>query len=788
MPKKHKGSTKHSTTRIMVSLFLTILSLFIASCATSDDDDDPVAPSVKYGSLNVEFKTSDIEKILADREKIDVKVTILGDFSGTETKTIEKSKASEPVIFKFPEIKEGSVITVSSEVCETGFKTVIYDGKSANITIVKDTVNKAEINLAPCSSLPKIDLNFNTTIKSYSLVKILDVIYLSDKSNANYKDYSVCKDSVISDSVLQLKVKNFTESYTLKLNDKAITVTEGKVAFQDILTNTIASKNTIKILKGEETIDTAEYTVETGYYVCPVPALKIVTKEGSSEEVGKSHIIKAGENLRYGVKAGTSSKIEFEVVQEDGKAYPAEIKTSFKVENATVDNNLVTINGKNKNTYEVKVSIEVPEEYKKPGVAYSGTVSFTTKYDIETGYVKVEELGYRNYKLEYSNDGKSFETIAEEIKKSPIYCFDEYGDIYYTGNSIIGYSINKYSVNTKTSTNLDEVNFCRTLSYDYENSTLYCFNKSSIGYEMSIICGETNKNYSISAYEGKNISDIERIAVKDGNLYVWYKDTNTLYKYTMNISDTEIKLENEQRFAFPDNIKTISGGNVDVNDMVLLDDNIYMAVGMGKDYSKEGYDQYTGWAISSSEYVAESRGCILKFNLLNNKFDVTGLSENKRELSSGEFNLYGGKGFISCFSMSDIPNYDANKLYLDEGKTNPATFKIKITCYGPELEDSDLGYVHNFAAIKPKKLVFTQGKSFMYVDGEVSFDCKIINAYSSIDLSTFAIDGSLEKIDDMNFDFKFANCISVQVFDESTTLYYGENEPGQFQTFYFQKQ
>lgn len=518
------------------------------------------------------------------------------------------------------------------------------------------------------------------------------------------------------------------------------------------------------------------------------PALKLVTKNGSSEEKGKSKLLISDEDVRYGVKPGVPSEVEFLVVQEDGTAFPENVKTSFKIESGevTVNGNVVTFAAKPNNT--VKVTVTAEDK--------TSTVSFTTKYDIETGYVKVEEVGYKNYKLEYSNDGKCFETIAEEIINSPIYCFDEYGDIYYTGSSNIGYSINKYSVNTKTSTNLHEVNFCLSLSYDYENSTLYCLNENHSANEMLIICGETNKNYSISAYEGKNISDIKRIAVKDGNLYVLYEDTNTLYKYTMNISDTEIKLENEQKYAFPDNVKTVIYGNeyignksenVSVNDMVLLDDDIYMAVGMGKDYSKEGYDRNTGWAISSSEYMAESRGCILKFNLLNNKFDVTGLSENKRELSSGEYNLYGGKGFISCFSMSDIPNYDTYKLYLDEEKTKPATFKIKITCYGPELEDSDLGYVHNFAAIKPKKLVFTQGKSFMYVDGEVSFDCKIINAYSSIDLSTFAIDGSLEKIDDTNFDFEFDSCISVRVFDDLTTLYYGDNESDQYQDFFYKK-
>lgn len=432
-----------------------------------------------------------------------------------------------------------------------------------------------------------------------------------------------------------------------------------------------------------------------------------------------------------------------------------------------------------------------PAEELDDPVGADDTVSFTNKHDIETGYVKVKEVASRDYRLEYSNDGKSFETICRS-QSEPIYCFDEYGDIYFHMEDASTNEVKKYSVNTKEYKTIFEDKYIQALSYDYDNSVLYLHYYDD-GYKLLTLGGETQKEYSISELKDY----MKFFAVKNNDIYFVYesKDTNTLYKYTMNISDTEIKLENEQMFAFPDNVKTVIYGNeyignksenVSVNDMILLDDDIYMAVGMGKeDYTK--YDGFKGWKLYSTEYVAESRGCILKFNLLNNKFDVTGLSENKRELSSGEYNLYGGDGFISCFSMSDMHNYDANKLYLDEGKTNPATFKIKMTCYGPELEDSDLGYVHNFAAIKPKKLVFTQGKNFIYVDGDGSFDCKKINAYSSIDLSTFAIDGSLEKIDETNFDFRLDNCTSFPVFDDVTTLYYGENESKQFQSFSFYK-
>lgn len=724
-------------------LTILMMAVFAFTGCNQNPEEEVVLKGITLDTTNVKTEFTVGDEFTTDG------LVVTATYSDETTKTVDGWTPTGNDLSKPAESQEITITYAEGEVEVSASYTIV----------VKEKTSGGESGKEPPAT-PKIALSFNTKIESYSLVKIFDVIYLSDKSNANYKDYSVCKDSVISDSVLQLKVNDYDESYALTINDKAVTVTEGKVAFQDILKNTIVGKNTIKILKGEETIDTAEFTVETGYFDCSSPALKIVTKEGSSAEVGESHIIKAGENLRYGVKAGTSSKIEFEVVQEDGKAYPAEIKTSFKVENATVEKNLVTINGKNKNTYEVKVSIEVPEEYKKPGAAFSGTASFTTKYDIETGYVKVEEVASRDYRLEYSNDGKSFETISES-QSEPIYCFDEYGDIYFHMEDASTNEVKKYSVNTKEYKTIFEDKYIQALSYDYDNSVLYLHYYDD-GYKLLTLGGETQKEYSISELNYY----MKFFAVKNNDIYFVYKyeDTNTLYKYTMNISDTEIKLENEQKYAFPANVKTISGGNVDVNDMILLDDDIYLAVGIGWDIITDD-----SVFVTSLNNNIDSRGCILKFNITSSKFDVLRLDNTCNTIKLPT--LYAHYSYYGNRLKREKDQY--TQFYYDSKKTSPVTADIVFNFYVPKQDDSNsFGYITGFAAIKPKKLVCTQNRNFVYLDDTDEIHNKFVNAYSSIDLCDFAISDYTKLGTESDFIDIFSSCGEIQLFDKEEEVYY----------------
>lgn len=725
-----------------------MMAVFALTGCDQNPEEEVVLKGITLDTTNVKTEFTVNDEFTTDG------LVVTATYSDETTKTVDGWTATGNDLSKPAESQEITITYAEDEVEVSASYTIVVKAKESPAT-------------------PKIALSFNTKIESYSLVKIFDVIYLSDKSNANYKDYSVCKANEISDSVLQLKVNDYDESYALTINDKAVTVTEGKVAFQDILKNTIVGKNTIKITKDNETIDSAEYTVETGYFDCPSPALKIVAKEGSSAEVGESHIIKADENLRYGVKAGTSSKIEFEVVQEDGKAYPAEIKTSFKVENATVDNNLVTINGKNKNTYEVKVSIEVPEEYKKPGAAYSGTASFTTKYDIETGYVRTYDKSSNswnsNYVIEYSPDGKNFTTIKENMREPSLYCFDEYGDIYYSfpTENYPGYTIEKYSVDKKESEDALQDRSFYALSYDYDNSTLY-YLYSDREYIMHIKNGEIDERYTISGLQSNGVEP-KKIVVNDEDIYIWYtslleNDTNILYKYTMNISDKEIKLENEQKYAFPANVKTSDGGNVTINDMVIIDDDIYMAVGMGQSIFNEG-----SIILDSVKYNIDSRGCMLKFNITSSKFDVLGLGDSHNTTVKLP-ELYAIENGDFYLTKTEPEKYI--QLYYDRENKNPVTVEIEINFYTPKTDDNNsFGYVTSFAAIKPKKLVCTQNRNFVYVDDTDEIHNKFVNAYSSIDLCDFAISDYTKLGTESDFNELIDEYSSFIPFDKELTLY-----------------
>lgn len=497
------------------------------------------------------------------------------------------------------------------------------------------------------------------------------------------------------------------------------------------------------------------------------PALKLVTKNGSSEEKGKSKLLISDEDVRYGVKPGVPSEVEFLVVQEDGTAFPENVKTSFKIESGevTVNGNVVTFAAKPNNT--VKVTVTAEDK--------TSTVSFTTKYDIETGYVRTYDKNNdpwdSNYVIEYSPDGKNFTTIKENMGEPSLYCFDEYGDIYYSfpTEGFPGYTIEKYSVDKKESENVLQDRSFYALSYDYDNSTLYYLYSDS-EYIMHIKNGEINKRYIISGLQSNGVEP-KKIVVNDEDIYIWYtswykdkNDTNILYKYTMNISDKEIKLENEQKYAFPANVKTSDGGNVTINDMVIIDDDIYMAVGMGQSIFNEG-----SIILDSVKYNIDSRGCMLKFNITSSKFDVLGLGDSHNTTVKLP-ELYAIENGDFYLTKTEPEKYI--QLYYDRENNNPVTVEIEINFYTPKTDDNNsFGYVTSFAAIKPKKLVCTQNRNFVYVDDTDEIHNKFVNAYSSIDLCDFAISDYTKLGTESDFNELIDEYSSFIPFDEELTLY-----------------
>jgi len=166
--------------------------------------------------------------------------------------------------------------------------------------------------------------------------------------------------------------------------------------------------------------------------------------------------------------------------------------------------------------------------------------------------------------------------------------------------------------------------------------------------------------------------------------------------------------------------------------MIVLDGNIYLAIGIGS-VSPNTSD------LSSNE----TNGCVLKYNIAENSFTPIGL--NTAEYTTNEWKAYFVFDPNGCMDSekrqlyTNNPPSDKKQLYKNEACTETKRENISVTSKSPEFDDHTLfGYVQHFVAIKPKKLVVTQDRCFLYSDTDgIKYDKG--SAVTSVDLETFAL-------------------------------------------------
>lgn len=774
-------------------LSVVLLSILFFSCGIKQLDDNI------YGSIGLKLSSKVTNQILgnlADEDsgydKIDVKVEVSGDFADSQIQTVQMTEEIEPVKFVFEKIPAKSVVTVTCTISISGTDTVLYEGKSEAFTILANEVQNVKITLHPADigveeleptveiELPEIEIVFNADVKSYSLIKVFDEIFLADKSVENYNKYSVCKSYAVSDELIQFVINNWDSSYAVKLNKTELKVTEdGKLELAEVVKNLAAGKNTVAIVKDEEVIDSVEFPVENGIYDCQEPVLKV-----------NDLVIKGGDKIRYGIKAGVPEKVNLAVVQADGTEFDKRVETTYDLSGSsfTVEDDTIVLPEKAKNTYKVKFAVKVPEEYRDPNGTYEAAASFTTSYDVDTGYVFLSDY----YTLKYSSDGTEFKKILGDLVVHS-FCFDEYGNFYYSyGDDVSGNTVvKKYDVSKSLSSDVisDITTQWTRLAYDFENSLLYIYCYMETPQSGQIICVDTVNTEHKSYNCERNILEINEfdqyIAVKDGYLYfikgAYYNgvDSYKLYKYSMKLDNTtqSCTLTEEKVVKLADYILSVTN-STRVNDMVLVGDDIYIAV-------EANCSEYVG---ASKTIKLESRGGLVKYNTITDQIEVFGWDFKEPEplqptlYAWAEIND-GGTFLSSNCSLSvqkPSPKNGSNtvvQLYSDEQLSTPVSTKdISIFSYTPSKNEKDyFREVKQFVAIKPKKLVVSESGMFIYSDDD-GLHGDSTGAFVTVDLEKFSIGDITENT--MLNTHAIDQCLfssSLSIWNDCQTVHYKYN-------------
>lgn len=763
-------------------LCVVLLSILFFSCGIKQLDDNI------YGSIGLKLSSKVTNQILgnlADEDsgydKIDVKVEVSGDFADSQIQTVQMAEEIEPVKFVFEKIPAKSVVTVTCTISISGTDTVLYEGKSEAFTILANEVQNVKITLHPADigveeleptveiELPEIEIVFNADVKSYSLIKVFDEIFLADKSVENYNKYSVCKSYAVSDELIQFVINNWDSSYAVKLNKTELKVTEdGKLELAEVVKNLAAGKNTVAIVKDEEVIDSVEFPVENGIYDCQEPVLKV-----------NDLVIKGGDKIRYGIKAGVSEKVNLTVVQADGTEFDKRVETTYDMsgESFTVEDDTIVLPGKAKNTYEVKFAVKVPEEYRDPNGTYEAAASFTTSYDVDTGYVALDETSPDLRTLYYSENGDGSFKLIETLNTTNLdYCFDEYGNVYYKSDD--DFVVNQYSVSKKVSSEVyNSISESKTkLSYDYDNSLLYISAWAYEEYTDVLYRIDTTTNNCVRYSFGGEIIGARNdsfVAIKDEYLYCASigNEEYTLKKCSMTFDDTTntVLCSDPKVYIFPD---TIGTSYLKMNDMVMVGDDIYFAMMSTASRSLETED--------NKNFTWEERGCVLKFNTKDGIFSILGLMSKPEQMTAclPLWCQYYGGGSIEYIKCSIENPYETNTsaMYTDEECTTQCKLPMIIKSYTPGKDETkNFREVTHFVAIKPKKLLASETGMFFYSD-EGLLRMKSTGAFVTVDLENFAIIGSQENsIVDMYREISAitsASFTGIKPFSEETDLYY----------------